>query len=189
MRGWSRGLRLLGDDRVIVSSDGLVSAFPRRIRLYPDLRSTAPDAYRRLTRRARLRLRATAGIRTITRGWVALPALAPWRAIVGTTTPAAPLGRMVVIERDNDATALRWIEGSEPALARLAAVVDRDLRTLSDHGTAWSEEASRVRARAIDVVGEAVDATRAACGVLVVPGLWPAPTALDAVERELGLST
>ena len=96
---------------------------------------------------------------------------------------------MVVIERDNDATELRWIEGREPAMARLAAVLDRDLRTLSDHGSAWSAEATRVRARAIDVVGEAVDATRAACGVLVVPGLWPAAAALDAVERELGLST
>ena len=94
-----------------------------------------------------------------------------------------------MIERDNEATELRWIEGSEPAMARLAAVLDRDLRSLSDHGSAWAEEASRACARAIDVVGEAVDATRAACGVLVVPGLWPATAALDAVERELGLST
>ena len=188
MRGWSRGLRLLGDDRIMVSPDGLVSAFARRLRLYPDLRSTAPEAYRRLSRRARLSLRAASGIRTVTRGWVALPALAPWSAVVGTAPPPSQLGRLVVIERDSEARELRWIDGIEPAMARLAAVLDRDLRTLSDHGGGWSEEASLARARAIDVVREAVGSTGAACGVLVVPGLWAATTALDAVERELGLT-
>ena len=189
MRGWARGLGLLGDDRVVVSPDGLVSAFPRRIRLYPDLRSTAPDAYRRLARLTRLSLRATGAVRTATRGWVGLPVLAPWSTVVGVAPATAPLGRVVVIERNNEATDMAWIDGTDAAMARLAAILDRDLRALSGYSSAWSEEASLARARAIDVVCEAVVAGKATCGVLVIPGLWPATTALDRVERQLGLST
>jgi hypothetical protein len=189
VRAWARGERLLGDDRIIVTGDGWALPFPRRLRLYPDLRSTAHAAFRQVGFGVQARLRAAGAVRGITRGWVGLPVLAPWTAVIEADGPARPLGRIVVIERDDSATGLRWLDGLEPVAARIAAVLDRDLRVIAAHNAAWADEAARTRGRVLDIARRSIAASGATCAVLIVPGRWPATYAIEAVEHEVGLGT
>jgi hypothetical protein len=186
MRAWARGNAILGDDRVILTPDATVAPFPRRLRLYPDLRSTATGAYARVGARVRSSLRRAETIRRLTLGWIGLPVLVPAQRVLQDTP--APLGRLVIIERRDDEEHLRWIDGLEPALDRLETVVRRDMRSLADHDAAWGRETGRVVARIRQIASAALGLTGAGTGVLVVPRHWPAPAALAAVERELGLT-
>ena len=52
-----KGKAIQGDNCVIVTPKGQTFAFPRRLRIYSDLRRTYPDAYHRLRLRERIRLR------------------------------------------------------------------------------------------------------------------------------------
>src|SRR5439155_196808 len=71
-----------------------------RVRLGPDLRQTAPAAFRRLPRADRGALLARSAARALSRGWVA-PSLAVHASTVGPAAPKGPLPvrRLVVVER------------------------------------------------------------------------------------------
>jgi hypothetical protein len=57
-RALAAGLRVLGDDQVIINADRECLPFPRRLRLYPDLSLTAPAAFAALRPSVRTRLAA-----------------------------------------------------------------------------------------------------------------------------------
>ena len=52
-RAAAGGIRSLGDDQVIVDASPVCWPFPRRMRLYPDLKVTAPEAHALLPARDR----------------------------------------------------------------------------------------------------------------------------------------
>src|SRR4051794_24445741 len=53
----AHGRGILGDDQVVIGDDGGCWPYPRRLRLYPDVRQTAPEAWRRLRASTRRTLR------------------------------------------------------------------------------------------------------------------------------------
>jgi hypothetical protein len=61
---------VVGDDQVLVNAAGQCSSFPRRMRFYPDLADTAPDAFRALRRSTRLHLRCRGLVDRLTAGYV-----------------------------------------------------------------------------------------------------------------------
>jgi hypothetical protein len=69
-RAIARGRTVIGDDQVLLDSTGRCTAFPRRMRFYPDLRATAPEAYRALPGRTRGLLRARGIVDKMTGGYV-----------------------------------------------------------------------------------------------------------------------
>ena len=184
----ARGLPVLGDDHVVLGTDGGCSPFPRRLRLYPDIRLTAPAAYARLGGGDRARLHGLAAVRRATRGLVAPPLRVPVEAL-GSRASTLPLGRIVVVER-------RAAPEPEPepvtlGLRELVAAAGsilgeqrRSLDTLSDRQ--WLERIERARA-AEDSLLERAFAERSPATLLVVPADWDATRTVGRLASELGL--
>ena len=63
------GQPVQGDNYVILSADGRTLAFPRRMRIYSDLRSTAPEVFRRLPAAEQRRLRVAAIVKRLSAGY------------------------------------------------------------------------------------------------------------------------
>ena len=152
VRQLAAGRALLGDDQVVIGADGGCWAYPRRLRVYPDIRATAPEAWPRLRVATRRTLRAREAVRRLTRGYVA-PSLAVPASELG---PAAPRGRvpasgLLVVER-SDARSLAesdrdpaWVAAQARELLaaqreRLAALADERWRAALRE-TAEREEA------------------------------------------------
>lgn len=63
------GNAVQGDNFVILSPDGTSIAFPRRLRVYPDLRRSLPAIHRRLPLATRARLQSYAVLNWLSRGY------------------------------------------------------------------------------------------------------------------------
>ena len=63
------GNAVQGDNFVILSPDGTSIAFPRRLRVYPDLRRSLPSIHRRLPLATRSRLKSLAILNWLSRGY------------------------------------------------------------------------------------------------------------------------
>ena len=64
-----RGNAVQGDNYVILSPDGTSVAFPRRLRVYPDLRRSLPAIHRRLPLTTRARLKSYVILTRLSRGY------------------------------------------------------------------------------------------------------------------------
>lgn len=194
LRAWATGHELLGDDHVIITADGQVTAFRRRLRLYPDLVDTAPLAVRRLGGAVRRRLAVARIVRRITGGFVGLPVLVDPGLVGITAERQATIRSLVVIERvGQDAPAL----GSPPALARiddaatawtlLDGILARDLAWVRQQGMDWELRAEQTRRRQLDILQAAIRTADAAVFVLRVPGALTASQAVSAIGVALDL--
>lgn len=189
VRAWGNGRRILADDRLIVTGDGRVRGFRRRLRLYPDLVRTAPAAAERLGPAVRRRLGIAGLVRRGTRGWVGLPVLVDPSAVGVDGQASVPLGRLVVVDRSDDAatTDVRLRDEPDKVWSLLERIVRRDLAWVSDQGPAWQAAADAIAASQVDILRAAVRASGAAVAALSVPSSWDAPRAIAAVSRAVGL--
>jgi hypothetical protein len=180
MRLLARGVAILSDDQIILDAGGRCWPYPRRVRVYPDLRETATAAWTMLPPRAR---RAP---RRITRGYVA-PSLAVSPAALGAVPMPGPLDlcRLVVVQRDPAAAQLTVRERHADWLlveAR-ASILEQRAPLLALVGPAWR--------KAISVVLEAeLNTFRAAASdvpvtQVVLPQDWKAPRAIAALDEYL----
>jgi hypothetical protein len=188
-RAVAAGHPALGDDQVLVDVAGQVRSWPRRLRVYPDLRSTAPSAVSALPARKRLRLTALAAVAKASRGWVAPSLPLAWRDLGGEARPGPlPVARVVVVERGGSSA------GVETSALETSAVVDLARQILREQ---------RVRLRAL-LGPDADDALRLAdeqeratlhgalsavpAELWTVPSHWPAPVAVTALAERLHVS-
>jgi hypothetical protein len=182
----SAGLPVLGDDHVVVHADG-VSPFPRRLRVYPDIRRTAPAAHARLGPRDRTLLRGLAAVRAATRGLVAPPLRVPVEAF-GRRATRLPLGRVVVVERrqarEPESTAL----GAHELVGVAASILREQRRSLEGlRDPRWLERLEQVRATEESLLERAF-AQSSPATLLALPADWEAPRAVARLAAELGLS-
>jgi hypothetical protein len=99
-RALAAGLRILGDDQVLINVSQDCLAFPRRLRLYPDIARTAPAAFAALRPAFRGALAALRPVSTLTRGFVAPPVRVDASALGAGINPIdLPIGEVVVIRR------------------------------------------------------------------------------------------
>jgi hypothetical protein len=100
MHAMAAGLTVLGDDQVLLTPAGNCGPFPRRLRLYPDLRSRVPLAWERLPRGARAQLQARRLLRLASRGWLS-PSFALDRDRIGRDglPDPKPVGGIVMLIR------------------------------------------------------------------------------------------
>jgi hypothetical protein len=176
---------VLGDDHVLVASDGTCRPFPRRLRLYPDLAATAPAAYALLAPSQRAMLRGLAAVRALSRGAVAPPLRIPIEALGGPPAHPAPLAGVVVIQRGDVATlvadALALSELVELACG-IVAGQRRALEAIADDR--WHERLRSARADEEALLESAFAAAPFATR-LVVPNHWPAGRAIESVAAHL----
>jgi hypothetical protein len=108
---------VIGDDQVLIDRTGRCISFPRRMRFYPDLAETAPNAFRALAPRSRARLRARGVLDRLTAGYVR-PSMAidPRELGAPDPRPSAPVERVLLLEPHAPGRALEC-ESVEPRTA------------------------------------------------------------------------
>lgn len=187
-RALAAGRRILGDDQVVIGADGGCWPYPRRLRMYPDIEATAPDAWQRLRPATRRALRVRRTVRRATRGFVA-PSLAVPVSELGAPAERgrSSAGRLIVVERSDEVRDLSETARDDAwAVARAAEVI--------------AAQRSRFRAAAGDRWRSALDATAAAeievlrrwlepldVAQLRVPRAWDAATAVNALAERLAV--
>jgi hypothetical protein len=176
---------VLGDDHVLVASDGTCRPFPRRLRLYSDLAATAPAAYALLAPSQRAMLLGLAAIRALTRGAVAPPLRIPIETLGAPSAHPAPLGGIVLIERA-DVPAMAAVALGLDELVELACGIvvgqRRALEAIADDN--WHERLRNARAEEEALLQSAFAAAPFATR-LVVPNDWPAGRAIESIAALL----
>lgn len=187
-RAVAGGQATWGDDQVLLDAEATVRSWPRRLRVYPDLRHTAPSAFATLPRAERARLRRLAVLSAASGGWIAPSLPLPLRDLGQTAPPGpAPARRLVLVERGGSASGLLVTPLPEREVVDQAAEVLREqrarLRGVLDPGwaplLARTEEGERVLLRGALA---AVPAER-----WTVPRSWTAPVAVAALADRLGV--
>ncbi|WP_225753262.1 hypothetical protein [Actinotalea sp. Marseille-Q4924] len=178
----------LGDDQVLVDRAGAVRPWPRRLRVYPDLRLTAPRAVAALPARRRAALTGLGWLQKASRGAVA-PSLPLAWGDLGAAPVAGPVPavRVLVVERDGAVPDVTVGPLSTPeAVGTAQEILEQQrvrLRRVTD--ASWDAEL-----RAVELVER--DILRAGLnGVPVqrwaVPDHWPATVAVTALAEGLGV--
>jgi hypothetical protein len=188
-RALAAGRTVLSDDQVVIDRAGCVWRYPRRLRFYPDIRETVPEAWARLRPETRAALVRRGWLRRLTRGFVA-PSLAVPTSEIGTTVQRTPLplGRLVVAARSDSGELT--VTDREPAW-----VVEQACLVLADQRSRISRQVGPTWARALDDVlaTERRTLVTALADVpateVVVPTSWGARQSVDALEGQLGLTT
>jgi hypothetical protein len=187
-RAVAAGHGALGDDQVVVDGAGRVRPWPRRFRVYPDLRLTAPQAVAALPARRRAALWGLRWLEWASRGAVAPSLPVAWSQIGGEPVPGPlPALRVVVVERGGAVSnltvgPLAAIEAVETAQAILDQQRAR-LRRVAD--ASWGEAMGTAAALEGGIL-------RSALGMLpverwTVPERWSAAEAVRALAGGLGV--
>jgi hypothetical protein len=185
-RAAAAGTAVLGDDHVLVGADGC-RAFPRRLRLYPDVAETAPAARAALPPRKRALLRALGLVRTATGGAVAPPVRVPVETLGTVRRDPLPLARVVVLER-REVPRLAAEALSRDELVAVAGEVLREQRGALERvdDPRWRERLEHVPQEEESLLHEAF-AQAADVGRLVVPTRLPAGESVGAIAAELAV--
>lgn len=188
-RALAAGRTVLSDDQVVIDRAGRVWRYPRRLRFYPDIRETVPEAWARLRPGTRAALVRRGWLRRLTGGFVA-PSLAVPTSEIGATVQRTPLPlRRLVVAARSDATQFT-VTVREPAW-----VVDQAGLVLTDQRSRISRKVGPTWARALDDVQAAEQRTLVAALAdvptteVVLPTTWGARQSVDALEGQIGLTT
>jgi hypothetical protein len=183
-RAAAAGAAVLGDDHVLVGAGGC-RAFPRRLRLYPDVAETAPAAFAALPRRKRALLRALGLVRRATGGAVAPPVRVPVDTLGVVRRDPLALARVVVLERREVPHLIA--EGlSRDELVTTAGGILREQRRALDavEEPRWRDRLDLVRVEEESLLHEAF-AQAAAIERLLVPTDLPAGESVAAIAAQL----
>jgi hypothetical protein len=186
-RALAAGLRVLGDDQVIVTADRECLPFPRRLRLYPDLSRTAPAAFAALRPSVRTRLAALGRVNSRTRGFVAPPVSVNASAIGtnGNEPVRVLIGEVVVVRRARvDALTLEPLDPAELAAEADDVLMGQRAEIFKVPGVRAAYEALLAHERAL--IACALDAAPARR--VLVPDSWTSERAVGALARELELA-
>jgi hypothetical protein len=184
-RALAAGLRILGDDQVLINASQDCLPFPRRLRLYPDLARTAPAAFAALRPSARSALAFLGRVNGITRGFVAPPLRVSASTLAAGSTPIRlPIGEIVVIRRAPvDALTTEYLDQGELGAEAEDSLHGQRSRLFSVTGLQAAFATLLAQERAI--IGSALAAAPARR--LLVPASWTAEQAVGRVAHELRL--
>jgi hypothetical protein len=186
-RALAAGLRVLGDDQVIINADRECLPFPRRLRLYPDLSRTAPAAFATLGPSVRTRLAALGRVNALTGGFVAPPVSVSASAIARNPSDAGRMliGEVVVVHRARvDALTLEPLDPAELADEADEVLLGQRSEIFKVPGVRAAYEALLAHERAIIACALAAAPARR----VLVPDSWSSEQAVGALARELELA-
>jgi len=185
-RAAAAGAGVLGDDHVLVGAEGC-RAFPRRLRLYPDVAQTAPAARAALPARTRALLRALGFMRAATGGAVAPPVRVPVETLGAVLHDPLPLTRVVVLERREVPRLVAEGLPLDELVAAAGGILREQRRALERvEDQRWREHLDRVLADEERLLRKAF-AQAAAIGRLIVPTRLPAGQSVAAIATELAV--
>ena len=183
-RAAAAGAAVLGDDHVLVGADGC-RAFPRRLRLYPDLAETAPAARACLPRRKRALLGALGLVRRATGGAVAPPVRVPVETLGVVHCGPLPLARVVVLERREIPHLVSERLSRDELVATADGILREQRRALDEvDERQWRDRLDVVRDQEASLLHEAF-AQAAAVERLLVPTDLPAGESVAAIAARL----
>jgi energy-coupling factor transporter ATP-binding protein EcfA2 len=188
MHALGLGHSLLGDDQVLLDGQGGCRPYPRRLRVYPDIRDTAPEAWLRLCGSTRRTLTVRRAVRRLTRGFVA-PSLAVPMTEIGPAAPPGPLPlkRLLVVERT---ASVRDLDvrprDSAWAVERAGTILaDQRSRLVAIADEAWRRALSAAGETEIEIFRRAIAA--APIDDVRVPDGWESARAVKELARQAGL--
>jgi hypothetical protein len=185
-RSAASGTAVLGDDHVLVGADGC-RAFPRRLRLYPDVAQTAPAARAALPARTRLLLRTLGLLRTASGGSLAPPVRVPVEMLGAVVREPVQLARVVVIERREVRCLSTEPLTCDEVVADAIGVLREQRRTLEHvEDLRWREYLGGVLAEDESLLHKAF-APVASLRRLLVPTSLPAKESVAAIAAELDI--
>jgi hypothetical protein len=169
---------------VVLDRAGLCWPFPRRVRLYPDIRQTAPRAYRAMPPRRRIALVSRAAVQRLSGGSVAPPVYVPPAELSSVKPSPLPVRSAFVVERDETAERIvRRPLATEEALGEAAEVLELQRTALAPAGRGWDQALKDGTDSENDVLGHVFGAAR--LERLAVPSRLPAAEAIAALHEEL----
>ena len=183
------GHDVLGDDQLFIDDASRCSAFPRRLRFYPDIETTAPEAFSRLPADLRRRLRLRGLVAAATRGYVRPSMGVDRSAIGGRWVPGPlPIGRIVLLERGDHVGDVRGDPATVADAAAWAARLLREQRSRLDVAgdPAWRARLATTTAREQEILATAFAGP--SIERLLVPRDRPASEAVAAVAEALGFA-
>ena len=184
-RALAAGRPVLGDDQVLLGSDGRCHRLPRRLRLYPDISATASHAFARLPFRTRASLRARGALDRLSRGFVR-PSLAVDAGALGRPSPGPlPVHRVVVVTRREDIDDIVSTRGDTDALVSDALELLDAQRARLPRAAGWEQllvEAGHAERAILTSAFAGVPIER-----LALPGGWPASRAVGELAGRLGI--
>ena len=186
----ARGHTVIGDDQVFLDAVGRCTAFPRRMRFYPDLRDTAPDAYRALPWRTRALLRGRGIVDRLTGGYVR-PSLAVDPADLGhgRELTSGQIRRVLLIEPKAQVANLTLTPGDTVGLlADVRGLFDSQRARLWTVAPArWREATSQIAVQEEQIIASALEGLP--FERVLLPAAWPARRSVEALAGMLGLAT
>lgn len=185
-RALAAGLKVLGDDQVIINADRECLPFPRRLRLYPDLARTAPAAFAALGPSVRTRLAALGRVNSLTGGFVAPPVSVSASAIARNPSDAVRvlIGEVVVVRRARvHALTLEPLDPADLADEADDVLLGQRSEIFKVPGVRAAYEALLAHERAIIACALAAAPARR----VLVPDSWSSEQAVGALARELEL--
>jgi hypothetical protein len=186
-RALASGLRVLGDDQIIINADRECHPFPRRLRLYPDLSRTAPAAFATLQPSVRTKLAALGRVKALTRGLVAPPVSVSPSTLGGNgNAPVRVLiGEVVVVRRAQvDALTLEDLDSGELAAEADDVLMGQRAELFRVPGVRDAYEVLLGHERAI--IACALGGSHARR--ILVPDSWSSERAVGALASELELA-
>jgi hypothetical protein len=189
-RAIARGRLVIGDDQVLLDATGRCTAFPRRMRFYPDLRTTAPEAYRALSGPARGMLRIRGIVDRLTGGYVR-PSLVVDPVDMGRSRDmdSAMIRRVLLLE---PRAPVQDVEVSSVDIASLLS----DTRQLFESQRArlwfvapeaWRRSLTHVAAQEQEILHSALDGLPSER--VRIPAGWPAERSIEMLARLIGLTS
>lgn len=189
-RAIARGRSVIGDDQVLLDATGRCTAFPRRMRFYPDLKATAPEAYRSLPGRTRGLLRARGIVDRLTGGYVR-PSLVVDPVDMGGSGElgSGAIRRVLLLEPRAPVLDLEVMSGDMVTLLT-------DTRSLFEYQRArlwsiapegWHEAIAHIAAQEEEILRSALDGLP--FERVRIPAGWPPKRSIEALAQLIGLTS
>jgi hypothetical protein len=126
------GQPVQGDNYVILSPDGRTLAFPRRMRIYSDLRSTAPEVFRRLPAAEQRRLRVAGIVKRLSAGYSNQPRRLTVQQMLGSEpSPEARLRAVFLLKPYfGEGLSTPNPQSTDEAIERMQAISDMEAKYL-----------------------------------------------------------
>jgi ABC-type uncharacterized transport system YnjBCD ATPase subunit len=185
----ARGHTVIGDDQVLLDATGRCTTFPRRMRFYPDLNATAPEAYRALPGRLRGLLKGRALVDRLTRGYVR-PSLAVDPAVMGRipVLESVAIRRVLLLEPRAPVVDIEVTSGDMTSLMSGArdVIESQRARLWSVAPEGWREAVAPIAAQEQEILRSGLDGLP--FERVRIPAGWPPQRSIEALAQLIGMT-